>query len=189
MSKKLTRNLNDKMVAGVAAGLADYFQLEVTWVRIAFVLATFFGGGGLWIYIILWIAVPENSFSGIYEPPVNNDSVFSNLNKRKRSKEKINGSLIGGLIMIALGSYFLLDEFNIIPDWFNVGKLWPLIFVFIGLSILFKGAKQEAAAKEFDTSDFKKYTDPEPVKHEEEKPFFDTEIDKTEPENKNTETL
>jgi phage shock protein PspC (stress-responsive transcriptional regulator) len=46
MSKKLTRNLNDKMVAGVAAGLADYFQLEVTWVRIAFVLATFFGGGG-----------------------------------------------------------------------------------------------------------------------------------------------
>ncbi len=60
MEKKLTRDTQDKMVAGVATGLAKYFQLDVTWVRIAFVLAAFFGGGGLWIYIILWIAVPEN---------------------------------------------------------------------------------------------------------------------------------
>ncbi|TAH03534.1 MAG: PspC domain-containing protein [Sphingobacteriales bacterium] len=165
MSKKLTRNLNDKMIAGVAAGLAQYFQLEVTWVRIAFVLATFFGGGGLWIYLILWIAVPENSnsFSFDTQPPIVEDFVYNDLKKTKRKKEKINGSLIGGLIMIALGSYFLLDEFNIIPDWFNISKLWPLIFVFIGLSILVKGAKKEAAEKQFDTTDFKKTTEPEPM--------------------------
>lgn len=165
MSKKLTRNLNDKMIAGVAAGLAQYFQLEVTWVRIAFVLATFFGGGGLWIYLILWIAVPENinGYTFDTQPPIVEDFVYNDLKKSKRKKEKINGSLIGGLIMIALGSYFLLDEFNIIPDWFNIGKLWPLIFVFIGLSILVKGAKREAAEKQFDTSEFKKENETEPI--------------------------
>lgn len=165
MSKKLTRNLNDKMIAGVAAGLAQYFQLEVTWVRIAFVLATFFGGGGLWIYLILWIAVPENNtvFSFDTQSTIDEDFVYNDSRKTQHKKEKINGSLIGGLIMIALGSYFLLDEFDIVPDWFNISKLWPLIFVFIGLSILVKGAKQENAAKQFDTSDYKKTTEPETI--------------------------
>lgn len=178
MSKKLTRNLNDKMIAGVAAGLAEYFQLEVTWVRIAFVLATFFGGGGLWIYIILWIAVPENTYTSTFpNETILNDETMYNNPQLKKSNEKINGSLIGGLVMIALGSYFLLDEFEIIPDWFNVGKLWPLIFVFIGLSILFKGAKQEAAAKKFDTADFKSETPEEKLKtEEEEKPVDEVKI-------------
>ncbi len=167
MSKKLTRNISDKMIAGVASGLADYFQLDVTWVRIAFVLAAFFGGGGLWIYLILWIAVPENN-----KPPYMFDTdykVYDDANPAsdmyadkgytstfKPEKEKINASLIGGLVLIALGSYFLLDEFDIIPDWFRIGKLWPLIFVVLGLSILFKGARQETKSKEFDTSDFKR---------------------------------
>jgi phage shock protein C len=178
MSKKLTRNLNDKMIAGVAAGLAEYFQLDVTWVRVAFVLAAFFGGGGLWIYIILWIAVPEQTYASVFEnsSTPNNDTMFNDP-ILKKSKEKINGSLIGGLVMIALGSYFLLDEFDIIPDWFNVSKLWPLIFVFIGLSILFKGAKQEAAAKKFDTSDFNTSTTDAQVKTEEEvKPQHEVKI-------------
>lgn len=165
MSKKLTRDLNDKMIAGVAAGLAQYFQLEVTWVRIAFVLATFFGGGGLWIYLILWIAVPENnhSFNFDAQAPIVEDFVVNDPRKTQHKKEKINGSLIGGLIMIALGSYFLLDEFDIVPDWFNISKLWPLIFVFIGLSILVKGAKREVVANKFDTSEFKKTTQPESI--------------------------
>lgn len=178
MSKKLSRNLNDKMIAGVAAGLADYFQLEVTWVRIAFVLSTFFGGVGLWIYLILWIAVPEQIYNPTFEkgPIYNDDAEFNNPHLNK-SREKINGSLIGGLVMIALGSYFLLDEFDIIPDWFNLSKLWPLIFVFIGLSILFKGAKQEAAAKKFDTADFKTDNSDVVVKTEEEvKPVDEVRI-------------
>ncbi len=153
MSKKLTRKLNDKMVSGVASGLAEYFQLEVTWVRIAFVLATFFGGGGLWIYIILWIAVPESNGSVIYEQTFSNPEPIKTTKKPR--KEKVNGNLIGGLVLISLGSYFLLDEFDIIPDWFNIGKLWPLIFVFIGVSILSKGAKKEAEIRDFDPKDFK----------------------------------
>lgn len=58
--KKLFRDIDNKKVAGVASGLAAYFGLEsATWVRVAFVLLTFFGGPGLILYIILWVITPE----------------------------------------------------------------------------------------------------------------------------------
>lgn len=62
MEKKLFRNEHDKMIAGVASGLADYMQVEVTIVRLLFVLSTIFmAGGGLIAYIIMWIIVPVNN--------------------------------------------------------------------------------------------------------------------------------
>lgn len=153
MSKKLTRNTSDKMIAGVASGLADYFQLDVLWVRIAFALAAFFGGSGIWIYLILWIAVPKNNNLFNYQE-YRTDADYQPF--KSQSATQLNGNLIGGLALIILGSYFLLDEFDVIPEWFRIGKLWPLIFVAIGLMVLFKGARQETDSKDFDTSDFKK---------------------------------
>ncbi|WP_165499738.1 PspC domain-containing protein [Pedobacter frigidisoli] len=62
MEKKLFRNEHDKMIAGVASGLADYMQVEVTIVRLLFVLSSIFmAGGGLIAYIIMWIIVPVNN--------------------------------------------------------------------------------------------------------------------------------
>ncbi|MBB4110444.1 PspC domain-containing protein [Pedobacter zeae] len=61
MEKKLFRNEHDKMIAGVASGLADYMQVEVTIIRLLFALsAIFMAGGGLIAYIIMWIIVPVN---------------------------------------------------------------------------------------------------------------------------------
>ncbi len=62
MEKKLFRNEHDKMIAGVASGLADYMQVEVTIVRLLFALsAIFFAGGGLIAYVVMWIIVPVNN--------------------------------------------------------------------------------------------------------------------------------
>jgi phage shock protein C len=58
--KRLLRSMTDKQVAGVCAGIANYFNVDPTIVRLAFVLATLIGGPGLIIYIALWIAMPEN---------------------------------------------------------------------------------------------------------------------------------
>jgi phage shock protein C len=60
-SKKLTRSTNDRMLAGVAGGLAEYFDVDPTLVRVLFALGTLFTGVGLGviIYIILWIVMPE----------------------------------------------------------------------------------------------------------------------------------
>jgi phage shock protein C len=52
------RSSRDKKVGGVCAGLADYFDLDPTLVRIVWLLAVFCAGTGLLLYIILWIALP-----------------------------------------------------------------------------------------------------------------------------------
>jgi len=57
--KRLVRSTNDRKIAGVCAGLADYFDLDPTIIRVLWVLAFFCAGTGLLAYIILWIAVPD----------------------------------------------------------------------------------------------------------------------------------
>jgi phage shock protein C len=58
-NKRLTRSTTDKKVAGVCGGLAEYFNVDSTLVRLIFVLATLMGGPGLLLYIVLWVVMPE----------------------------------------------------------------------------------------------------------------------------------
>ena len=57
--RKLTRS-NNRMLAGVCAGIAEYFDWDVTLLRIVYVLATIFTAfSGVIVYIILWILMHE----------------------------------------------------------------------------------------------------------------------------------
>lgn len=63
-SVPLHRATNGRMVAGVAAGLASYFGVDATIVRIGFVVATILGGGiGIPLYIACLLLVPEEGAS------------------------------------------------------------------------------------------------------------------------------
>jgi phage shock protein PspC (stress-responsive transcriptional regulator) len=55
----LRRAYHGRMLAGVAAGLADYFGVDVTLIRIAFVVFTFLGGAGIPAYLACLLLVPE----------------------------------------------------------------------------------------------------------------------------------
>jgi phage shock protein C len=66
VQKRLMRSSRDKKIAGVCGGLADYFDLDPTIVRVVWLLAIFFAGTGVLIYLILWIALPVAP----YEVPV-----------------------------------------------------------------------------------------------------------------------
>lgn len=57
--KKLYRSKADRKIAGVCAGLAEYFNIDPTIVRLAWLVAVICGGVGLLAYIIAWIVVPE----------------------------------------------------------------------------------------------------------------------------------
>ncbi|HVS73978.1 MAG TPA: PspC domain-containing protein [Candidatus Acidoferrales bacterium] len=57
--KRLMRSVTDKKIAGVCGGLADFFDLDATVIRIVWLLAFFLGGVGGLAYIICWIAMPE----------------------------------------------------------------------------------------------------------------------------------
>jgi phage shock protein C len=61
MSARLTRSENDRVIAGVAGGLAQRLGFSSTLVRLAWLLSVFFGGFGILAYLILWIALPKGS--------------------------------------------------------------------------------------------------------------------------------
>jgi phage shock protein C len=59
MRPQLTRSESDRLIAGVAGGIAQRFGFNSTLVRLAWVLSVFFGGFGILVYLILWIALPK----------------------------------------------------------------------------------------------------------------------------------
>jgi phage shock protein PspC (stress-responsive transcriptional regulator) len=59
MSPQLKRSETDRVIAGVAGGIAQRFGLSSTLVRLALVVSVVFGGFGILIYVILWIALPK----------------------------------------------------------------------------------------------------------------------------------
>ncbi|MCL5029346.1 MAG: PspC domain-containing protein [Bacteroidetes bacterium] len=140
-SKKLYRSRKDKMIGGVAGGLAEYFDIDPTLVRIIFIVTLFIGGGGFLAYIIMWIVVPEEPFIFVTpdtsakqttsesevktEPP--QQPVYEFHRQRRRN--------IGGMILIVIGVLFLMDNF--IPR-FHFGDFWPLILIAIGVALLLK---------------------------------------------------
>ena len=59
VSKKFFRDSDDKKIAGVCSGLALYFGVDVTIIRVLFLIALFCGTAGFWAYIAIWIVAPE----------------------------------------------------------------------------------------------------------------------------------
>jgi phage shock protein PspC (stress-responsive transcriptional regulator) len=49
------------MVGGICGGLAEYFNVDVTLIRILFVVLALAGGSGLLLYLVMWIIVPDAS--------------------------------------------------------------------------------------------------------------------------------
>lgn len=58
VSKRLYRDLDNKMIGGVCSGLSLYLNIDVVIIRILFVIALIFGTAGFWIYIVLCIIAP-----------------------------------------------------------------------------------------------------------------------------------
>jgi phage shock protein C len=219
MDNRLLRNEHDKVVAGVSSGLAAYMEVDVTIIRLLFVLSTIFlVGTGVLVYLVMWIVVPVNNdpaakfsrfndyfkqqppSSGFNVPPVPPVPPFGQpnpftkdesaeaksgawggsgaewqnpLDLKTLPKNNGTGRTVGGLFLLVIGLYFLMNEFDIIPYWFRLGKLWPLVFVAIGLSFILKSkrkntweewkrqqeetleqAEQKAADREKKTADF-----------------------------------
>ena len=58
-TKKLVRDIKNKKLAGVCAGVAKYFGLDVTLVRIIWLVLALMGSLGLWVYLILLLVLPK----------------------------------------------------------------------------------------------------------------------------------
>lgn len=63
MSKKLTKSQTNRKVSGVCAGIAEYLNVDVTIIRVAFVIATIIGvGSPILIYLILMFVMPDKAY-------------------------------------------------------------------------------------------------------------------------------
>ena len=59
--RKLYRSRSQRMLAGVCGGLAEYFSLDATLIRVLFLVLAVVGGSGLVIYVVMWVIVPDAS--------------------------------------------------------------------------------------------------------------------------------
>ncbi len=57
--KRLYRARSDRKLAGVCAGIADYFGWDPTLVRVGWIVLTLMGGSGILLYLLLWLVMPE----------------------------------------------------------------------------------------------------------------------------------
>ena len=140
-NKRLERSRTNRVIAGVCAGLADYFNIDIALMRVLFVVATICGSFGFWMYIILWIVVPEEHLLEQSKPDNNQGETIDITPKEDKEEKKTgNGALIAGLILIFIGLVALADNFLYVA-W--MWKLWPLILVIIGAVLLINSLKNE----------------------------------------------
>jgi len=156
---RLYRSVEHRVIGGVAGGLAEYFDIDPVIVRLVFVIVALAGGGGLLVYLILWIVLPENTTPNFTfqqakpgysqsEPSAKEETTYSNPGDSdwkqttepsagspfsNGHKERNTGGLIGGLVLITLGCLFLIDRF--IPN-IDFGDLWPVLLVVIGAVLI-----------------------------------------------------
>lgn len=134
---RLTRSSSDKMIAGVAGGIASYLAIDPVWVRIGFLILLFASGIGFPIYIILWVVMPMDNRS---EDEIHikgrgdfGDTVHDSVNKLGRP-----GTI--GVILILFGAYFLLSQMGIL-NWVGGAVFWPLVIIGFGIYLLLKRNK------------------------------------------------
>jgi len=140
----LFRSRKDRVIGGVAGGIARSLNVDPAIVRLIFALMIIVGGGGILLYLILWIAIPEEPFQFYQESeaaggpnPVNEAaSPDSPIPQVVYPPRRNNGALIAGLILIAIGAIFLADRF--LPNIrIHLHDFWPLIIVLAGIALIF----------------------------------------------------
>ncbi len=126
MNKRLLKSNTDKVFAGVCGGLANYFNIDVTIIRLLWLGAIFIGGVGFWLYLIAAIIIPREPFDGnvVYE-------------QRTQEYDSRYSGLIMGFFLVIVGVLLILNRFynfNFVRVLFRLG--WPSLLIVIGLIVM-----------------------------------------------------
>ncbi len=124
LHRRLERRRDQRLLAGVAGGLADHFGVDPAWFRIAFLVLGLFGGGGLFLYALGWLLIPEQGAP---------ESAAATLTKDVGIRK------LGAIVLIGIGLLVLAG-----PTWMplvQAGYLdsslgWAFVLVVIGFALL-----------------------------------------------------
>lgn len=113
------------MISGVCGGLGQYFGVDPTIVRLAFVFLAFYHMLGVWVYIVLAILLPK--------APTGYEEQTTPLTSDEKSQTtRVIG---GGLILVGLLA--LISTFNIpLFSWIRLENMWPAFIILLGLVLL-----------------------------------------------------
>jgi phage shock protein C len=146
-TSQLYRSRENRVIAGVAGGLAEYFQIDASLIRLIWICAIFCWGGGLLAYLLAWLIIPERKHHSDTAAPFQSAATSSEDQAKTSSddsaaattaKPEFTGSPMVGLILIAIGLFLLLKR--ILPwHWFQYG--WPLFLIIGGVWLLVKPKK------------------------------------------------
>lgn len=145
---RLTRSRTDVMVGGVCAGLAKYFKIDPTLVRLFFVLLTLAGGSGVLVYIILWIIIPREDM-----PVAQGGMDSTEFSKRANLMGEEMQEMVKapntrtvqfiGIALVVLGLIYLVQNLNI-PwlYWLNSNLIWPVLIIAAGGLLLWRAFRK-----------------------------------------------
>lgn len=152
MADRLYRSTREKMIGGVCGGLAEYFDVDVTLVRLIAIITMFMGGVGFLAYIAALVIIPrDRKDNHVYGGQGDNvqeivNEVVQNVqetakgfgmdSERGFDKKYTSRNKIAGGILILLGVLFLLNQW--FPVWFALSKMWPLVLIILGATMLWK---------------------------------------------------
>ncbi len=122
---RLRRNTAYRVCFGVCGGLAEYLALDAALVRVAFVIATLWGGIGLMLYIVLAIILPVDD----------NTSVIATRPTLERSH------VLAGGVLLALGSFWLASSLGLAP-WLTWNPFWPCVLILVGVALLVRQSRR-----------------------------------------------
>jgi phage shock protein C len=120
MNERLYRSRSDRMIAGVAGGLAQSMRLDPSIVRIIWaILVPATGGLALIVYIVMAIVVPEEPAGAEHAPP--------------RPVTGTSFAVPVGAALVVLGAYLLLRQY--IPQ-LDFDRIWPVLLIGLGVLLL-----------------------------------------------------
>jgi len=134
--RRLTRS-RDRMLGGVAGGLADYFDFDPTVMRLLVVLAVLLSGGAVILaYIVMWIVIPEETVA----PPGAGGSAGDRAAQAAGVTEAGGNdrTQIVGIVLIAIGALVLLNQIAFFDTfgWRVMRFWWPGLLILGGLALL-----------------------------------------------------
>ena len=125
--RTLCRSSTDKVLAGVAGGIGTYFGIDSVIVRIAFIVLTFLGGAGPFLYLIGWLALPKEDERSVVAKALGGDSPH-------RFRSLMAVALIGfGLLITASLSGDLFDLFG---DMWRISPYLALMLIAAGVALV-----------------------------------------------------
>jgi phage shock protein PspC (stress-responsive transcriptional regulator) len=158
--RKLTRDTQGAVIAGVASGFGRYLDVDPVLVRLGFVLLTFANGLGILVYLAGWALMPLGYPQAAAESPAAapgsaEPSGFESLRTagdqlaaemRKATGDAASAQLAIGSVLVVMGALLLAHNLGWLhwPYWMRFETLWPLLLVALGLGLVFKskGARQ-----------------------------------------------